>query len=766
MRRKFCFTIKSLVFVLAAVLGFLSSPGRASTGSLDLPIFQMSLKELRNIDVRAGTLSNVKLSKIPVSMTVITKEDIAVTPARNIADLIETYVPGATFMAHQSNRIGIRGIISDRNYKILLQVNGVNLNNKSNQGAVLEIQNWDLNDIEKIEIIRGPGSVIYGPGAIAGIINIITKSGSTATGTEVGSEFVSGYNSSGGYVSYGSQSDNEDGRKTYGYLSYRNTSGVKNPDYFRIDGGTGASGYLGKDYNASTPLSRYYQDMLGPQIKAYFDTSFPKDYRFWVRYSSSGMPDMVDGQRRTLYRTDLKPNRFEARRSLAMTLEKKHVFSDSFSLDSSMGYNTEQQLQVMNSDKTRSFKQGIYNYTPDKGNVHFGLAEHELFLKSVGHFKLRNQNEAAAGVIVSRNWLAAPTLFSLDITDKIAGGFSSRLALDGRYLQEIAGDGFSTTSYSFFAEGNFKLNQGLDLRLSGRMDKNDFSSFLFSPRLAIISELNERNTLKLIVQKAVRMNTLLEQYSNSYQGLENHQESLRGYELIYEFMPDSNIVFSLPVYCYDLEPIGWDGAKTVKLGEQKILGLEPEIKYQWQNSKLGISHSFIKQLSWKSAAGFITEGISYADYNVPVGSLTLISQGSSLNNFPEQATKGYITLGKLPHDLVFHTDAEIFWNYQGKKDGLEMYNNAYAATGGNAAMSAVSSKLKQKHFGGSNIKLNCSLSKTFTKDNTKYTWSIQGMNLLGFKRYVYDSGSNQTFPSKFSWVNEPRTFTVTCKVEF
>lgn len=753
--------------MLAAAFCFRPFQGLAGDiASQGLPVFLMSLKELRNVNVKAGTLTDVKLSKIPVSMTVITKEDIAVSPARNIADLIETYVPGATFMGHQSNRIGIRGIISDRNYKILLLVNGLNLNNKSNQGAVLELQNWDLNDIERIEIIRGPGSVTYGPGAIAGIINIITKKAGTSSGSEVGIEQVSGYNSFGGYASYGSKSDGENGRDTYGYLSYRNTRGVENPNYFKINGSSGASGFLGKDYSVSTPLSPYYKDMLGPQIKAFFDMRFQKEWRFWARYTSSGMPDMLDGQGEMSYGVDQMPARFEARKSLAMTMEKSHIFSDSFSQDSSIGYETEQQFQVMNSDTTKSFNQGIYNFKPNKGNVHFGLAEHELFLKSIGHFKFGDQNEAAVGAIISRNWLSAPTLFNLDIADTIAGGFSSRTALDGRYLQDVAGDGFSTTNYSFFAEGNFKLQPRLDLRLSGRMDKNEFSRLLFSPRLALISEINEKNTIKFIWQKAARMNTLLEQYANSYQGLEDHQETLKGYELIYEFMPDNNIVFSLPVYYYDLEPIGWDGAKTVRLGEQKIVGLEPEIKYQRQNLKLGLSHSFVKQLRWKNAAGVTTEGISYADYRIASGAFALAGEGNSINNFPEQSTKGFVTIGNLPHGLVFHTDAEIFWNFQGKKDGLKMYENAYAALGGNAVMNAISAKLKQENFGDTNIKLNCSLSKTITKGNARYTWSILGMNLLGFKRYVYDSGNNLAFPSKFSWIDEPRTVGITCKVEF
>jgi outer membrane cobalamin receptor len=104
---------------------------------------------------------------------------------------------------------GLRGSLVDRPYKFLVNVNGVNVNIKAHYGARLELLNWELSDISRIEVIRGPGSVTYGPGAIGGVINIYTKTAREAPGVEVGGHFWDKYNSIGNYLGYGLTDSNE-----------------------------------------------------------------------------------------------------------------------------------------------------------------------------------------------------------------------------------------------------------------------------------------------------------------------------------------------------------------------------------------------------------------------------------------------------------------------------------------------------------------------------------------------------------------------------
>ena len=68
--------------------------------------------------------------------------------------------------------LGFRGVISDRNEKTILLLNGKIMNEHTTFSAISERLISMLNDIKHFDVVRGPGSVIYGPGAIAGIIDI------------------------------------------------------------------------------------------------------------------------------------------------------------------------------------------------------------------------------------------------------------------------------------------------------------------------------------------------------------------------------------------------------------------------------------------------------------------------------------------------------------------------------------------------------------------------------------------------------------------
>ena len=145
-----------------------------------------------SIPTVVGSVTQIDADKTPVSITTISRSQIEIAPVRNLMDLLEMFVPGFIWETHyDSNHMGMRGIIVDRDYKTLLLVNGRVLNQKAMNGISTEMENWDLNDIEKIEVIRGPGSVTYGAGAVAGVISITTKNSNTSTGTQAGYQYVS-----------------------------------------------------------------------------------------------------------------------------------------------------------------------------------------------------------------------------------------------------------------------------------------------------------------------------------------------------------------------------------------------------------------------------------------------------------------------------------------------------------------------------------------------------------------------------------------------
>jgi len=128
------------------------------------------------------------ISKAPSIATVITAADIKQIGATDIDEVLET-VPG---LHVERNTIGynpiytFRGIFSQFNQQVLMMVNGIPITN-SYTGSRSEV--WGgmpIRDIARIEVVRGPGSAVYGADAFAGVINVITKTKQDIEGTELG----------------------------------------------------------------------------------------------------------------------------------------------------------------------------------------------------------------------------------------------------------------------------------------------------------------------------------------------------------------------------------------------------------------------------------------------------------------------------------------------------------------------------------------------------------------------------------------------------
>lgn len=139
--------------------------------------YNMSLEDLLKIKVTTGSFLSLDLQNSPMSLTIITADQMESSGARHLSDALEIYVPGFQYMINKWNGIiwGMRGVTNDRNTKFIFLVNGQKLNTESRDGAMTELDLGLLDDVERIEVLRGPAGLMYGSGAIAGVINIITK---------------------------------------------------------------------------------------------------------------------------------------------------------------------------------------------------------------------------------------------------------------------------------------------------------------------------------------------------------------------------------------------------------------------------------------------------------------------------------------------------------------------------------------------------------------------------------------------------------------
>lgn len=138
--------------------------------------------------VSIATGTRQPLRRAPAVASVITAEDIAAMGAVDLDDVLET-VPGVHV---DRNTVAyaplytIRGVYSPQNPQVLMLLNGVPTTTLFTGGKGNVWGGFPLENVARIEIIRGPGSALYGADAYAGVINIITKTAAQQPGTQIG----------------------------------------------------------------------------------------------------------------------------------------------------------------------------------------------------------------------------------------------------------------------------------------------------------------------------------------------------------------------------------------------------------------------------------------------------------------------------------------------------------------------------------------------------------------------------------------------------
>lgn len=138
--------------------------------------------------VSIATGNRQLVRKAPSVATVITAEDIASMGARTVDEALEA-VPGlhvSRSTVAYAARYSIRGILTEANPHVLLMVNGIPMTSAFQGNRNDMAASFPVDNVSRIEIIRGPGSAMYGADAFAGTINIVTKTADEIDGTSFG----------------------------------------------------------------------------------------------------------------------------------------------------------------------------------------------------------------------------------------------------------------------------------------------------------------------------------------------------------------------------------------------------------------------------------------------------------------------------------------------------------------------------------------------------------------------------------------------------
>lgn len=749
------------IFLKLPLLLYLCLNSIGINAQVDSSFYNLSLKELGNITVqRSASIVYLSETESPASISYITKSDIEITPARNIYDLIETYVPGALWLNHEEGpHVGVRGVISNRNHQYLLLVNGRNLNNKAHYGAKSELEQWQLHDIERIEIIRGSGSVTFGPGAVGGVINIITKTAVNNSGIQANIGYNGNYNSKQANISYGVSKGN---LNLYAFASVSSTPGIEANHLI----GTKNDGFgiIGQDVNTTERPLHYFGDAYNtPQIKTHLNIELGNNFKFWTRYTQQGShwagnevktktDDGVINQQST------QDRQFTATFLFEKKLKKK------MNLEATVSFDSYDAQRISDNDRISSNFQHVLN---KKNN----FAENELFARSVLSYKFQRKSEIAIGIEYAfdhfgSGWGESANTLRMGDESNIVNGSNSLAILDGnggsaakKGKEVFVGNGWSTSTISIFLESKIALPRRTSILVSGRIDKNFSTNFLYSPRVAIIKKIKKKQTLKLIGQQSVRANTASQVYLEDLQSNPTSSEKLVGTEIIYTNFITENTRIDISSFINKINLFTFQGDinASAHVGDLIVSGAEIDFKKKSKIASIGVSYSYTKQLSWEMNESFTRTSVSYSDYNEELlnengNSYTLTSSGNDLNNWANQALKMYTNIN-LKTWWKAHLDFKLLFDYQGSKDGVEAVRKTLENSTAETYITTQVNIMDQHKIFESNYQVNISTSMQL---GSHLKLTIFAQNILNnYKRYIYAGGHSDATFRKVRIIEEP-----------
>src|SRR5256884_669315 len=185
--------IKAGRIFLAGFLSVVLAGSAVAQNSRNVDVTAVSLEDLWNMQVTSVSKRTQKVADAAAAIFVLTQEDIRRSGATSIPEALRL-VPGLKVARIDQNKwaIGSRGFNGRFDNKLLVLIDGRSVYTPLFSGVYWNVQDVMLEDVDRIEVIRGPGATLWGANAVDGVINVITKKAqATQSGiltAEVGTE--------------------------------------------------------------------------------------------------------------------------------------------------------------------------------------------------------------------------------------------------------------------------------------------------------------------------------------------------------------------------------------------------------------------------------------------------------------------------------------------------------------------------------------------------------------------------------------------------
>ncbi|MEO5971441.1 MAG: TonB-dependent receptor [Bdellovibrionia bacterium] len=476
--------LKSASCCILVSLLYLTSNVQAEENPLQ-ELADLSIEKLMDVKVVTSSRQLEPIDEAPNTMYVFTEKQIKLHGYHTLKELLRT-VPGfGVFHKDIQYTAQVRGIAPNDNQKVAILINGHNIANVSEpdflNGPI------DLGIADRVEIIVGPGSVLYGTYSLLATINIITKSakkgnevqialgnqtneGTAVVGTEIGP--------SSSLIATGTAMSKE------GWDAW--APGAHNPDL----AGTTNTGKLAPSYFLTTQANMGDWQILGYSL----NNTFP-DLKHAMAPSSG-----VDG------------SRYEHVDSIVIRNQKE--WNKELSTKFELCYDNKRNVRVT-TKAVDPAAQGENSY--DNAQFTYNI-EAALVWKS-------GNNNMQIGIQGRADQNRNNYVFSWSPDNPVCGDTSNPICGGNKYnFIDPLTQNKDTYALGIYMQNEFRLNSKWKVVAAGRVDKNEMLGFrntYFSPRLAVIYSPFSAWTSKLMFNKSTRTPDIFGSQLNSYFGAGN-----------------------------------------------------------------------------------------------------------------------------------------------------------------------------------------------------------------------------------------------------
>jgi outer membrane receptor for ferrienterochelin and colicins len=602
---------------------------------------ELSIEELMQVTIETASKYEQKISEAPSSISIITASDIEKYGYRTLADILRSVRGFYSTYDRNYQYLGIRGFArpGDYNSRVLLLLDGVRLNDSIYNTAAIGTEFiLDLDLIDRIEIVRGPGSSLYGSNAFFAVINVITKKGERLKGFEVSGD-------AGSFETY-------KGRMSYGNKVKENIDMLFSSTYYDS---RGDDKLYYKEYDSPDTNNGVAEDSDIDRFQSFFGKVTYNDFTLEGAYV----------KRKKLIPTACFETVFDSNltntidQSAFIDLKYSHAFPGNWDVLARITY-------------------AQYNYD---GNYEYDYSEEG----DTEPYIVSNKDYSDA------SWIGGEFQISKTFwgNHRLIAGVEYRDLFrqdQGNYDEEVYLDSEEdSTSWGGFIQDEFTIFSNLILNAGVRHDHYSTFGGTTNPRLSLIYHPFEQTVFKVLYGKAFRAPTAYELfYHDGYMRQKPNPdldpETIDTYELVVEQQLGENIRATISGYYYKIKDLislvedAGDGLLTFEnLQEVEAKGIEVELETYLKNGIQGrVSYAYQETEETETGQRLTNSPMHLAKLDLIIP----LIQKKVFLGIEEQYTSKRKTLAGNEEDDFFITNVTLFSQdlLKGLKASASVYN--------------------------------------------------------------------------------------------